>query len=51
MELCIFVDRSSVEIFNSDGTMAMTNIVFPKEPYNIISGPADISYRDLKSIW
>lgn len=51
MELHVFVDRSSVEIFNSDGTMALTNIVFPKEPYNIISGVGDVSYRELKSIW
>lgn len=51
MELHIMADRSSVEIFNADGTMVVTNIVFPKEPYNVISGVADVEYRELRSIW
>ena len=51
MELHVFIDRSSVEIFNADGTMVMTNIVFPKEPYHIISGVENVEYRELKSIW
>lgn len=51
MELHIFVDRSSVEILNAEGTMAITNIVFPKEPYNIISGVENAEYRILDSIW
>ena len=31
--LQIFVDKSSVEVFDVDGKMAMTNIVFPTSPY------------------
>lgn len=51
MELHVFIDRSSVEVFNADGTMAITVIVFPKEPYHIISGVENVEYRELKSIW
>lgn len=32
--LQIFIDKSSIEAFDADGKMAMTNIVFPSEPYN-----------------
>ena len=32
--LQIFIDKSSIEVFDADGKMAMTNIVFPSEPYN-----------------
>ena len=32
--LQIFIDKSSIEVFDADGKMAMTNIVFPTEPYN-----------------
>lgn len=35
--LDIFVDQSSVEIFTINGSMAMTNLVFPKEMYNQLS--------------
>ena len=35
-QLRIFVDRSSIEAFDADGKMAMTNLVFPSEPYNNI---------------
>ncbi len=30
----IFVDKSSVELFVDGGRIAMTNLVFPNEPYN-----------------
>lgn len=30
----IFVDRCSIELFVNDGRIAMTNLVFPNEPYN-----------------
>ena len=33
-ELDIFVDKCSVEIFLNGGKIAMTNLVFPTEPYN-----------------
>jgi len=32
--LQIFIDKSSIEAFDADGKMAMTNIVFPSEPYS-----------------
>ena len=35
-QLRIFIDNSSIEAFTSDGKMAMTNLVFPSEPYNTI---------------
>lgn len=35
-QLRIFIDHSSIEVFDADGKMAMTNLVFPDEPYNTI---------------
>lgn len=35
-QLRLFIDHSSVEAFDTDGKMVMTNLVFPSEPYNII---------------
>ena len=35
-QLRLFIDRCSVEAFDAEGKMAMTNLVFPSEPYNII---------------
>jgi levanase/fructan beta-fructosidase len=35
-QLRIFIDRCSIEAFDTDGKMAMTNLVFPSEPYNSI---------------
>lgn len=35
-QLRIFIDNSSIEAFDADGKMAMTNLVFPSEPYNRI---------------
>lgn len=37
MTLRLLVDKSSIEAFGNDGRFAMTNIVFPQEPYNRIS--------------
>jgi len=37
LELRIFIDRSSVEIFGNDGRFAMTNLVFPTSPYTTLS--------------
>ena len=31
--LQIFIDKSSIEVFDADGKMAMSNIVFPSSPY------------------
>ena len=36
-QMRIFVDRCSIEAFDADGKMAMTNLVFPTEPYNKIT--------------
>ena len=36
-QLRLFVDRSSIEAFAADGTMAMTNIVFPTKPYSRVT--------------
>jgi len=35
-QLRLFIDRCSIEVFDSEGKMAMTNLVFPTEPYNSI---------------
>jgi levanase/fructan beta-fructosidase len=35
-QLRIFIDRCSIEAFDAEGKMAMTNLVFPNEPYNNI---------------
>lgn len=51
LELHIFVDQSSVEIINAEGTMAMTMLVFPNEPFDRIIGVEGVSYRPISSIW
>ena len=35
-QLRIFIDRCSIEAFDAEGKMAMTNLVFPSEPYNTL---------------
>ena len=35
-QLRIFIDRCSIEAFDAEGKMVMTNLVFPSEPYNSI---------------
>lgn len=35
--LRIFIDRCSIEAFEGDGRFAMTNLVFPEQPYTTIS--------------
>ena len=35
-QLRLFIDNSSIEAFAGDGKMAMTNLVFPSEPYSVI---------------
>ncbi|WP_295730453.1 GH32 C-terminal domain-containing protein [uncultured Muribaculum sp.] len=51
LKVRMFVDRSSIEVFEGDGKFAMTNLVFPTSPYSNISfssadGKADV--RNLK---
>jgi len=35
-QLRIFIDHCSLEAFDAEGRMAMTNLVFPTEPYTQI---------------
>ena len=35
-QLRVFVDRCSFEVFDSEGRLAMTNLVFPSSPYSAI---------------
>ena len=49
-----FVDRSSVEIITKDGTMSMTNLVFPQSIYNQLSvtgADCEMQMRPLSRIW
>ncbi|MDE6273238.1 MAG: DUF4980 domain-containing protein [Muribaculaceae bacterium] len=49
-DIRIFIDRSSIEAFSSDGHFAMTNLVFPNSPYTTltVSSPASGKINDLK---
>lgn len=54
-KLRIFIDRCSIEAFEEDGKFAMTNLVFPTEPYNAISistekGKARVESLEIYSI-
>ncbi len=54
VELDLFVDKSSVEMILSDGSSAMTMLVFPKEIYNGIhctGADLDGKVRTLSSVW
>ena len=49
-QLRLFIDRSSIEAFDADGKMAMTNLVFPTRPYNkvMVNGKAKYVVYNLK---
>ena len=52
--LDLFVDQSSVELFTQEGTMSMTNLVFPQSIYNqltVTGADYEAQVRPLKSIW
>ena len=52
--LDIFVDHSSVEIFTQNGSMSMTNLVFPKNIYNhlnVSGANYQAQIRSLNSVW
>ena len=52
--LDLFVDQSSVEIFTREGTLSMTNLVFPSSIYNQLrtSGASvEAQVRELSRIW
>lgn len=47
--LNIFVDRSSIEAFDADGKLSMTNLVFPTKPYdNVIAKGCKVKIHALK---
>lgn len=55
INLKIFVDCSSIEVFCNDGKSVMTNIVFPSVPYNTLTitseeGTTVIENLDIKTI-
>ncbi|MDE6217382.1 MAG: GH32 C-terminal domain-containing protein, partial [Muribaculaceae bacterium] len=43
--LDIFVDTSSIEVFGNNGEFAMTNLVFPRNPYTTLSVKSDANAR------
>ncbi len=50
-QLRIFVDKSSIEVFEDEGRYTMTNIVFPNEPYSIVKvtdGKASVKIYPIK---
>jgi len=47
-QLRIFIDNSSIEVFDVDGKMAMTNLVFPITPYDKIVKKGKIKYAIYK---
>lgn len=49
-KLRIFIDKSSIEVFDAEGRMAMTNLVFPTKPYNkvTVNGKAKYVVYNLK---
>ena len=50
----LFVDQSSVELLTGDGTMSMTNLVFPASIYNhlkVVGAGCEVQYRPLNRIW
>ena len=45
----IFVDRCSVEAFDIDGKVSMTNLVFPSKPYDkVIAKGCKVKIHALK---
>lgn len=50
-QLRLFIDRCSIEAFDADGKMAMTNLVFPSEPYSQIkvTNKAKVTIFDIKN--
>ena len=51
INLRLFVDRSSIELFGNNGQFVMTNLVFPNAPYSMLSMESkngDAKLDDLK---
>ena len=52
--LDIYVDQSSVELFTENGTMSMTNLIFPQSIYNTLTvsgADYEAQVRQLSRIW
>ena len=49
-QVCIFIDKCSIEAIDADGKMAMTNLVFPSAPYNkvTVKGKAKVKIYSIK---
>ncbi len=45
IDLRLFIDRSSIEVFGNGGRFSMTNLVFPASPYKTLSVSADGNAR------
>lgn len=41
----IFIDRSSIEVLDAEGKMAMSNLVFPTVPYNKVTVKGKVKYE------
>ena len=44
-QLRIFIDKSSIEVIDAEGKMAMTNTVFPTKPYDKVTVKGKAKYR------
>ncbi len=50
LRLRIFIDRSSIEVFEQNGRFAMTNLVFPESPYTTLSVNAPAGNARIKNL-
>lgn len=50
IELRVFIDRSSMEVFGNNGRFVMTNLVFPNSPYTTLSVSAVGGNATLQSL-
>lgn len=53
LTLDIYIDQSSVEVISADGTVSITNLVFPQSIYNnvLVDGTPSGKVRTLDSVW
>lgn len=50
LKVRMFIDRSSIEVFEGDGKFAMTNLVFPTTPYKSIAFSTTDGKADVKNL-
>ena len=50
LKLDIYIDRSSIEVFGNGGKFAMTNLVFPTKPYDILEISASKGYAKIENL-